>query len=107
MAFQPRERSRWETRSCSTNDPDAFTAAAVAVLGCIVIEVIHIHRYGHPAPFGLHGDVTVTKTDDLLGVKGTANIYRAHFTNYGPFPISLTVCDYLNYVGLKSCLSPD
>jgi hypothetical protein len=83
----------------------AFTTAAVMALGWITSEVIHVSRYGHLVPFGLHGDVTVTQSDDILAVKGTANIYRAHFTNYGPFPVSLTVCDYLNYAGMHDTMA--
>ena len=83
----------------------AFATVAVMALGFTMNEMIHIHRYGHLVPFGLHGDVTVTQSDDILGVKGTANIYHARFTNYGPFPVSLTVCDYLNEVGTHDAMA--
>jgi len=57
-------------------------------------ELRHLHRYGHLAPLGMHVDVSVTTSDNVLGVEGIAKIYEAKLTNYGILPSSITVCDY-------------
>jgi len=63
-------------------------------LGLLLHELSHLYRYGHLVPLGLHADVHITTSDDLLGVDGTAKIYDARLTNYGIFPSGLVVCDY-------------
>ena len=65
-----------------------------ALLGVMVHESIHYHRYGHLVPPGLHADIVVSIRDDLLGFEGNAKIYDAKVTNYGILPASMTVCDY-------------
>lgn len=60
--------------------------------GVSFYELRHLHRYGHFAPFGLHADVSVTTSNEVLGVKGTAKIYRARLTNYGVLPATVVVC---------------
>ena len=73
----------------------ALVSALVILLGLVLNEFYHLQRYGHLAPLGLHADVNVTTSDDVLGVNGTAKIYRARLTNYGIFPSTIVVCDYL------------
>jgi hypothetical protein len=86
-----------------------FKRAAIALVtaACAWIlfhELIHLHRYGHLVPLGLHADVVVTTADDLLGVEGTAKIYHASFTNYGIRPTAVIVCDYLNWASMRSTM---
>jgi hypothetical protein len=64
----------------------------LTVLGLFLHELRHFHRYGHFVPFGLHADVSVATSDDVLGVEGIAKIYRARLTNYGIFPSTVVVC---------------
>lgn len=68
----------------------------VASLGLLLLEADHFLRYGHLVPLKLHADVLVTTDEGLLGVEGTAKIYRASLTNYGILPTSIVVCDYLD-----------
>jgi hypothetical protein len=67
---------------------------ALILVGLFLHELGHFHRYGHFAPFGLHADVSVATSNDVLGVEGIAKIYRARLTNYGVFPSTIAVCDY-------------
>jgi hypothetical protein len=70
-------------------------AVAFVVLLFLVFflhELRHFYRYGHFAPLGLHADVMVATSNDVLGVEGTAKIYRAQLTNYGLFPANVLVC---------------
>lgn len=60
--------------------------------GLFIHEWRYFHRYGHFAPFGLHADVSIAVSDDVLGVEGIAKIYRARLTNYGVFPSTVVVC---------------
>jgi hypothetical protein len=72
-------------------------AAFLIAVFCFVLvlrEGIHHQRYGHLVPLGLHADVLVTTSSDLIGIKGIAKIYRARVTNYGILPAKITVCDY-------------
>jgi len=68
---------------------------ALMFLGLSVHELRHFYRYGHFVPFGMHADVSVTSSDNILGVDGPAKIYRATLTNYGVIPTSIVVCEYL------------
>ena len=68
---------------------------AVASLGFLLHESIHLCTYVHLAPFGLHADVRVTTSNDVLGVHGTAKIYDARLTNYGILPVTIVVCEQL------------
>jgi hypothetical protein len=65
---------------------------ALILIALLVHELRHFHRYGHFVSFGLHADVSVTTSNDVLGVEGTAKIYRARLINYGVFPSSVVVC---------------
>lgn len=60
----------------------------------LIHELNHLYRYGHFVPLGLHADVSITTSEGLLGVDGTAKIYDARLTNYGIFPSGIVVCDY-------------
>ncbi len=71
---------------------------AAASVSFMTLESIHFYRYGHFAPLGLHADVVVTTSNELLGVDGAGKIYEASLTNYGVFPTTIVVCDYLNNV---------
>jgi hypothetical protein len=73
----------------------AGIAVAVSLLGFLLHELIHVHVYGHLAPLGLHADVRVTTSNDILGVNGIAKIYDARLTNYGILPVTIVVCEYL------------
>ena len=69
---------------------------AIFFFGLILHEVTHLYWYGHLVPLGLHADVAVTTSDELLGVEGTGKIYHARLTNYGILPTTMVVCDYLD-----------
>jgi hypothetical protein len=71
----------------------------VSVLTFCVHELKHLNRYGHLAPLGLHADVIVSTESNLLTVRGAANVYNAKLTNYSVLPITMTVCDYINWAG--------
>ena len=60
-------------------------------------EFNHLYRFGHFVPLGLHVEVVVTTSNDLLGVEGTGKIYNARLNNYGILPAAVTVCDYLDW----------
>jgi hypothetical protein len=66
--------------------------AVLLLLGLFLEKLWHFHRYGHFAPFGLHADVTVVVSNDVLGVNGTAKIYKARLTNFGFLPVTFRVC---------------
>ena len=66
--------------------------AALVFLGVLLHELRHFHRYGHLAPLGLHADVRVATSNDVLGVEGTAKIYEARLTNFGLVPATVLVC---------------
>lgn len=65
---------------------------ALILVGLFLHELRHFRRYGHFVPFGLHADVSVSTSNDVLGVDGIAKIYSAQLTNYGVFPSSIVVC---------------
>jgi hypothetical protein len=65
---------------------------AVLCAGLFLHELSHFWRYGHFAPFGLHADVLITSSSEVLGVEGVAKIYHARLTNYGIFSSSVVVC---------------
>jgi hypothetical protein len=65
---------------------------ALMCIGLLIHELIHFRRYGHLAPFGLHADVLMTASSEVLGVEGVAKIYRARLTNYSIFPSTVIVC---------------
>jgi hypothetical protein len=71
-----------------------LTLVALLFVGLFLNELRHFYRYGHLVPFGLHADVSITTSDDVLGVEGIARIYDARLTNYGIFPNTIIVCDY-------------
>jgi hypothetical protein len=52
----------------------------------------------------LRADVTITSSEDLMGIEGTAKIYDAKLTNFGVFPVNITVCDYLDHGGTQQFL---
>ena len=60
-------------------------------------ELVHLFRFGHFVPLGMHVEVVVTTSNDLLGVEGTGKIYNASLSNYGILPAAVTVCDYLDW----------
>lgn len=63
-------------------------------VGVSSLELIHVHHFGHFVPLGLHADVSISTSNDVLGVDGTAQIYEAKLTNFGLLPASVTVCEY-------------
>ncbi|HKF52458.1 MAG TPA: hypothetical protein VKB26_09115 [Candidatus Acidoferrales bacterium] len=65
---------------------------ALMCLSLLLLELAHFRHYAHFSPLGLHADISVVKSDDVLGVQGIAEIYRARLTNYGIFPSSVRVC---------------
>lgn len=64
-------------------------------LGLVWLELSHLQHYGHLVPLGLHADVDITMSNDVLEVEGTAKIYDAKLTNFGIFPATIVVCDLL------------
>ena len=71
-----------------------LTLVALLFIGLFLHELRHFYRYGHFVPFGLHADVSITTSDDVLGVEGIAKIYDARLTNYSIVPNTIVVCDY-------------
>ena len=71
-----------------------LTLVALFFLVLFLHELRHFYRYGHLVPFGLHADVSITTSNDVLGVEGLAKIYDARLTNYGILPNTIVVCDY-------------
>jgi hypothetical protein len=65
---------------------------ALFLLALLLLELRHFHQYGHFAPLGLHADVTVTTSNDVIGVDGTAKIYQAQLTNFGLLPVTVLIC---------------
>jgi hypothetical protein len=62
-------------------------------------ELNHFYHYGHLVPLGLHADVAISTESNLLGIPGVANDYNARLTNYSVLPITMNVCDYINWAG--------
>jgi hypothetical protein len=71
-----------------------LTLVALLFIGLFLHELRHFYRYDHFVPFGLHADVSITTSDDVIGVEGIAKIYDARLTNYGVVPNRIVVCDY-------------
>jgi hypothetical protein len=67
--------------------------AAFLLLGVILQELNHFHRYGHIARFGLHADVDVSRAN--IGIEGISKLYQAKLTNYRPLPTRVTACDFI------------
>lgn len=76
----------------SRSQKAGIISVAIMCLGFSLHELRHFQRYGHIAPLGLHVDVSVATSNEVLGVEGIAKIYRARLTNYGIIPSSLRVC---------------
>jgi hypothetical protein len=74
-----------------------FSLVALVVAAFARHELNHFYCFGHFVPLGLHVEVVVRTSNDLLGVEGTGKIYNASVTNYGILPASVTVCDYLDW----------
>jgi hypothetical protein len=81
-----------------------FVLPALFFLGLASHESKHFYSYGHFAPLGLHADVVVTTSNELLGVEGAGKIYEASLTNYGVFPTRIVVCDYLDSASMHSVM---
>jgi hypothetical protein len=77
----------------------AVFLVCIIALASAIHELKHFGRYGHLAPLGLHLDVIVSTESNLLTVRGVASVYNARLTNYSVLPISMTVCDYINWAG--------
>jgi hypothetical protein len=77
---------------------------AIFSLGLVIHESIHLFRFGHLPPLGLHADVVVTTSSELLGVDGVGKIYEGRLTNYGLFPATITACDYLDFASLHDTM---
>jgi hypothetical protein len=75
----------------------AFLLVALVFATFALHELIHLFRFGHFVPLGMHVEVVVTTSNGLLGVDGTGKIYNASLTNYGILPAAVTVCDYLDW----------
>ena len=72
----------------------AFILVCFLILAYCVLELVHVFRFGHFAPMGLHADVTVTKAD--YGIPGNSKAYEAKLTNFGIAPETVTVCDFID-----------
>ena len=72
----------------------ALVLVSFVVLTCIMIEVGHVLRFRHFAPFGLHADVVVRKAD--YGIPGISKVYEAKLTNVSIIPVKITVCDFVD-----------
>jgi hypothetical protein len=67
---------------------------SILVLAFSLLEVMHLARFGHFLPVGLHADALVRKAD--FGIPGISKVYRAKLTNFGIVPVKITVCDYID-----------
>jgi hypothetical protein len=72
------------------------------LLGLVLHELNHLYQYGHLAPLGLHVDVVVTSSSDLVTVEGATKIYDARLTNDGILPARMKVCDYVDSGGRET-----
>jgi hypothetical protein len=67
---------------------------AAASVGFIIVESIHFYRSGHFVRTALHADVIVRTGD--IGIEGISKLYEAKLTNYAPFPVKVTACDFIS-----------
>jgi len=81
-----------------------FLLLALVFAAFALHEFNHLYRFGHFVPLGLHVEVVVTTSNDLLGVEGTGKIYNARLTNYGILPAAVTVCDYLDWASRQETM---
>lgn len=51
-----------------------ITLVALFFVGLFLHELRHLYLYGHLVPLGLHADVSITTSNDVLGVAGIAKI---------------------------------
>jgi hypothetical protein len=68
----------------------AFVLVCFLVLSCCVLELIHVIRFGHFKPLGLHADVIVKKAD--YGIPGISKVYEPRLSNFGIAPEMVMVC---------------
>lgn len=68
----------------------AFVLVCCFVLASCVLELVHVFRFGHFAPLGLHTDVTVRKAD--YGIPGISKVYAPRLSNFGIAPKTVMVC---------------
>ena len=73
----------------------AAAAIVLLIFGFLLHQLSHYRKYGHLAPLKLHLDVSVTTSDNLLGVQGAAKIYKAKLSNFGVLPSSILACNSL------------
>ena len=65
-----------------------------ASVGVIIQESIHFYRHHHFVPLALHADAIVQRGD--IGIEGISKLYEARLTNYAPFPVKVTACDFIS-----------
>jgi len=68
----------------------AFVLVCFFVPACCVPELVHVTRFGHFAPLGLHADVIVRKAD--YGIPGISKVYEPRLSNFGIAPETVMVC---------------
>lgn len=68
----------------------AFILVCFLVLACCAFELVHVFRFGHFAPLGLHADVRVRKVD--YGIPGISKVYEPSLSNFGIAPETVMVC---------------
>lgn len=69
-------------------------ALTVLVFAFGLVELVHLVRFGHLLPFGLHSDVVSRHVD--FGIDGITKAYEARLTNYGITPANITSCDFVD-----------
>lgn len=67
-----------------------FILVCFLVLACFAVELVHVFRFGHFVPLGLHADVTVRKVD--YGIPGISKVYEPRLSNFGIAPETVVVC---------------
>ncbi|HKW60942.1 MAG TPA: hypothetical protein VJN89_00230 [Candidatus Acidoferrum sp.] len=67
---------------------------SILVSAFFLLELVHLIRFGHFLPPGLHADVLVRKAD--YGIPGISKTYQATLTNFGITPVRITVCDFID-----------
>lgn len=68
----------------------AYILVCFLVLAWCALELVHVFRFGHFAPWDLHVDVIVRKAD--YGIPGISKVYEPRLSNFGIAPETVIVC---------------
>ena len=68
----------------------AIALACCFVLAFCSLELVHVFRFGHFVPLGLHADIIIRKAD--YGIPGISKVYEPRLSNFGVVPKTVMVC---------------